>query len=200
MLQESLHTLILQLTNHTGTQILHLLIHIRQLFITDTGTNTVLLGFIEEIKHQRRCLLKGQNLQFEGILKVHNLITDIIRSLHKINQRIARPAFMARCCIQLRDTQLLCHRFVKFTLRDKETELCLRRSNRWKRVFYDTRQRTIGHRKATLTTAFKTMSQQTKSIGITIEFRNVAPELRRYPFFQIEAFSLRKECLDSLLS
>ena len=88
MVHKGLDALILQLTNDTSTQIDHHLVLIGQLLVHNTLLDTFLRLFIKEIKEQPRHRFIRQDLQFMGILQVHNLIADIIGSLHQVHQRM----------------------------------------------------------------------------------------------------------------
>lgn len=46
--------------------------------------------FIEEIKEKPLCFLVRYNLQLVSILNVHNLVADVVGSLYKIHQWMAR--------------------------------------------------------------------------------------------------------------
>lgn len=73
----------------TRSHVDDLLVAVRYPFIIDALADALLCLLVKESEQKGTCLLKGKNLQFVGILNVHYLITDVIRSLHKIDQRMA---------------------------------------------------------------------------------------------------------------
>ena len=86
---KSIDALVFQLTNHTGAQVNYLLVFIGELLVLDTLQNVLLRGLIEEVEEQPRHGLKCQDFQLMGIFQVHDLIANIVSSLHKIDQRMA---------------------------------------------------------------------------------------------------------------
>ena len=47
---------------------------------------------VEEAEQQIHGLLVGDDLEFMGILEVHNLVADVIGGLYQVNQRMANEA------------------------------------------------------------------------------------------------------------
>ena len=201
MLHKGAHTLVLQLADNAGTQVHNLLVIVRQMLVGDTFQDVILPHFIEEIKQEPRYFLVAQNLQLVGILEIHNLVTDVVGSLHEIDQRMAHIAQGLARRGETNDTQLLSNLLINVALRAKEAELpLLRRGRRGVGILHDARQRRVGHGETALTAPLKLMGQEPESIGIALEAGDVVPEGGTDQLLQVAARTLGKERLDGLLA
>ena len=156
-----------------------------------------MVGFIEEVEHQSAGLVEGKDLQFVGILEVHDLIADVVSRLDEVDQRIAGPSVGSR----LRDAELVGQRLIGRSLRGKEPELVLLATLRGREGILDNRgQRRVGHREATLPTALEAMREQSEGIGIAVEVGDVGPEVLADLMLKMATLALGEEGLDGLLA
>ena len=90
MLNKCLYAFVLKLAHGAGTEINNLLILIGHPVLFQPTKNMSPGIVIEEAKQQVACLVKRQNAELVRVLNVHDLITDVIGSLHEKHQRMAR--------------------------------------------------------------------------------------------------------------
>lgn len=76
--------------DNASPHVYHLLVVVGYFLVVNSLHDMILPHFIEEIQEKPLCLLVRYNLQLVGILNVHNLVADVVGSLYKIHQRMAR--------------------------------------------------------------------------------------------------------------
>ena len=201
MLHEGVCTLVLQFTDDTSPQIDHLFIFVRQLFVDDTLLDAPLRLLVEEVEEQSRHRFVRQDLQFMGVLQVHNLIADIICRLDEIHQRMAHIAQGLTRFRRTNNVQFIGNTLVVLLFADKEAELpLLAGRHRRIRILHDAGNGRVRHHEAPWAASSELVRQQTERIGITLEVRDVRPECRRYLLLQEAPGALSKERLDGLFA
>ena len=88
VLNKHAYTLILEFANHAGSQIYNLFVIIIYTFLNNAVLDTGLGLLVEESQQQLHGVGVRNNFKFVGILKVHNLVADIVGCLNKIHQRM----------------------------------------------------------------------------------------------------------------
>ena len=105
-----------------------------------------------------------------GILDVHNLIANVVGSLHQVHQRVAGIAFASLCVANLLDAQFLCNLFVVSLLGLEESELTLFRCLvAGIGVFDDAGQGGVGHDESAFAASLEVMGKQAEGIGVALE-------------------------------
>ena len=89
---ERLGTLVLKLANDACTHIHNLLVLIAHALILGTLLNVSARLLVEERQKQVGGLFIAKNLQLVRVLDVHDLIANVIGSLHQIDQRVTGVA------------------------------------------------------------------------------------------------------------
>ncbi|OAV73956.1 hypothetical protein Barb7_02626 [Bacteroidales bacterium Barb7] len=133
------------------------------------------------------CLVNGQDMQFTGIFNVHNLVANIIGSLHQINQRVADKL---PCLIRTAgNTEFFRNFQVGFFFGLKESKLFLpafSKHGRWKRVFDNRSKGAVRQSQSPLPPSDKLMGKQAQGVGISFKVEEILPSsaFLAYRFFQ----------------
>ena len=179
MVNEGLHTFVLQFADDAGTHIHNLFVGVAQLLVLDALEDALTVLLVKEAQHQLRGLGKAHNLQLVSIFQVHNLIADVIGSLYQEHQWMTGVAQRFAVFRQSLDSHFLGQPLIGLLLALEETELpllaCCRRGVG---IFHDTCRGGVGHHKTARASALKLVRQQSEGVGITLEVGDVVPERR----------------------
>ena len=201
IINKNLYTFRLQNIYRTGSHIDNLLVLVADALMLNPGCDFILGPFIEEAEEQVACLCKRQDFQFVCILHVHNLVADVVGSLHEVHQRMScvcsrsvgsRESPQAKLVGNLQEGVLLSSEKSEFSMLS-----CLCAG---KGVFHNACQCRVGHGEATLPTSDKAVCEQSESVGVALEVCDVSPESLADEFLDTVASTLGKECLYSLLA
>ena len=129
----------------------------------------------------------AENLEFVGILDVHDFIADVVGCFHKIDQWIACEGAVG----MLGDAQFLGDGLVGLHFRAEKTELLLFASQRGRvRILHDGGKGGVGEDEPAWTTSLELMNEQTKGVGIAVEVDDVVPFLIGHHRAILLSFSL----------
>ena len=198
---EGLHTLMLQLVHGTSPHINHLLVLVGDTLVGNALENLLLLGSVEESQKGPACLFKAENLQFVGVLYVHDLIADVVGGLHEIYQRMPGKAERLAFGRELTDAQLAGYGLITTQLTMEETELSMVAGLlRHEGIFHDTCQHGIGHQESPRPSAEEMMGEQPEGVGVALKVGDVAPKFGRYFAAQHGTLALGEKSLYGLLA
>ena len=155
---------------------------------------------LEETQIQVAGLLKRHDMQFARVLQVHHLVADIICRFHQIHQRITRV--FVRVVRIATDAKIRCNALVQRFVFLEKPELLLAFGAKLAGigVFDDRSQSGVGQRKTALATTVKTVSQQTKRIGVALKRHKVGPLLVGEQLTHTLTFALGEICADGFLA
>ena len=198
---KDLHAFVFQAIDDTRAQIYNLLVDVIE--HGHTFIDVMLFLCAEEIQQQALGLFCGENLELMRVFNVHNLITDVIRCLNQIDQRIAHITIRTFGGFQWNYAQFVCNavKDIHIITEKAELVLALRKVGRV-RIFYYACQRTVSHDKTTGAATQEVMCKKTERIGISLKIDQVAPLLwcqsvsgfRANVITQIQSFSFAEIC------
>ena len=123
------------------------------------------------------CLLKGEDFKFVGIFDVHDLITNIIGRLDKVDQWVAGETHAAVALLQLSDAQVAGNPEIDVLLAVEKAEFpFLARHGGGIGIFHDGGQCGIGQHESSVAPALEAVGEQAEGIGVALEMGDVAPE------------------------
>ena len=198
---ERLYAFPFQKTDYAGAHVHHLLVVVGDGLVDNPLKDTRFYSLVEESQQQGGRLLERQDFQFVSILDVHDLVADVIGSLHQIDQWVAHMAQWLVLAREPDDAQVVGNAPVGFLLAAEESELAfLSRHQRREGVLHDGSQCGIGKYEPSLATALETVGEQAESIGIALEVGDVAPEHLAHLTLEFTPRSLGEEGLDGTLA
>ena len=137
----------------------------------------------EEVQEQVDGLFRCQDMQFAGILDVHDLIADIVGRFHQVDKRVADEfvgVFRVPANAQLGgDAQ------ISIFLRLEETELAFLPGIDGRiGIFDDGSKRAVGKGETALAASDELVGEQAHGIGVAFEVEEVVvtPALFKYLF------------------
>ena len=111
------------------------------------------------------------------VLKVHNLIADVVGSLYKINQWVAHIAQWFSFFGKTNNAHFIGNFLIGGLFALEESELTLLAgSRRGKGILYNASDGGIAHDEATRATAFELVRQQAEGIGVSLKVSDIVPE------------------------
>ena len=156
---------------------------------------------LEECQQKLDHFTCGKQPELMGILDVHYLIADIVGRLHEIYQRMAGVAERAVIAVARKHPELVGNPAEILLFRRKETEFALLAGkHRLVRIFHYRGQCGVGHREAARTAPLEAMGQQTESIGVTFEMRQIGPLAGRQLRLQFSTGPFAEEGGNGLLT
>ena len=191
----------LQQAYGAGAEVDHLFVPVGHPLVHDAPADALSRVFIKEAEKQVGGLLGRQELELVRVFNVHDLVTDVVCSLHQISQRVSDIADAHLRTVLPDDAQFVCYLLIRFLLRGKEAELavlpCIGRAEG---VLHDTGERAVGHDEAPLPPAQETVREQTEGVGVALEVGDVVPEAAAHILLQTGSRPFDEECLDGLLA
>ena len=155
--------------------------------VIDVQTREVAMDFVaslrREIGHEElACVGGGEDLEFVGILDVHNFVADVVGCLNEVGERKAYVAKRSGRRRQAKNAQFIGDAQVILAFGIEESEfLMVAGKVAAEGIFDDAGKRAIGHDESAGPTPLEVVGEEAEGVGIAVEMDDVVPLRRREP-------------------